>query len=76
MPKKGSADDKGVSCYSIPAVVRQRSSVAMLEAHRQHPVSNELRKRHYESTYPANQNTSSSKPSPFLAVFIHITCNK
>jgi len=46
MPKKESADDKGVSCY--PAVVNQRSSVAMLEAHRQHPVSRELHKRLYE----------------------------
>jgi hypothetical protein len=34
---------------SIPAVVHRRSSVAMLEAHRQYPVSRELHKRHYES---------------------------
>jgi hypothetical protein len=65
IPKKGRADDKGVSWYPV---VHRRSSVAMLEAHRQNPVM--------KVTNPANQNTSSSKPSPFLAVFIRITCYK
>jgi hypothetical protein len=35
--------------FNAIAVVYQRSSVAMLEVHRQYPVSNELHKRHHES---------------------------
>lgn len=34
-PKKGGADDKGVSCYPPSCCGHRRSSVAMLEAHRQ-----------------------------------------
>jgi hypothetical protein len=72
-PKKVRGDDKGVSCY--PAVVHRRSSVAMLEAHR-HPVSKELRKRHYESHRSCKSEYLKLKASPILAVFIRITCHK